>query len=246
MEDTQEKTQHEITENQEQQIADIKEPRTELKHEPPLKDSAKINPFFVFNANTLLGLILLAGLIILYILHFKGVSRQDPPAPVAVQNPSGKALSVVFVNIDSLNANYEFVKVLRRDLEGTGKRLQTEVLNEQATLEREAADFQRQIAANAIPEEKARQMYDQLMQKQQLLMEKKERYTQQVAEQEMNMNIRLVDSVTAFLKRFNQQYKFDYIMGYKAGGEILVSNDTLDITVPVLDALNQEYQQRKK
>lgn len=62
----------------------------------------------------------------------------------------------------------------------------------------------------------------------------------------MHMNLRLVDSVTAFLKRFNRQYKFDYIMGYKSGGEILVTNDTLDITIPVLEALNKEYQQRKK
>jgi outer membrane protein len=52
--------------------------------------------------------------------------------------------------------------------------------------------------------------------------------------------------VTAYLKRYNRQYQFDYIMGYKAGGEILVSNDTLDITRSVLDGLNSEYHQRKK
>jgi outer membrane protein len=77
-------------------------------------------------------------------------------------------------------------------------------------------------------------------------MQKKDQYTQQVAEQEMNMNIRLVDSVTAFLKRFNRNYHFDYIMGFKTGGEILVSNDTMDITRTVLEELNKEYQQRKK
>jgi outer membrane protein len=52
--------------------------------------------------------------------------------------------------------------------------------------------------------------------------------------------------VTAFLKRYNRQYQYDYIMGYKTGGEILVSNDTLDITRSVLDALNKEYNDRKK
>jgi hypothetical protein len=35
-------------------------------------------------------------------------------------------------------------------------------------------------------------------------------------------------------------------MGYKTGGEILVGNDTLDITISVLEELNKEYQQRKK
>ena len=203
-------------------------------------------PFFTFNFNTLLGFILLAGLVVLYVLFFSSKKSPEAAAPLTVQKSSGKALSAVYVNIDSLNYNYEFVKVLRRDLEGTGKRLQTEVLSEQAALEKEANDFQRQISTNSIPEDKAKVIYEQLMEKQQLLMQKKERYTQQVAEQEMNMNVRLVDSVTAFLKRFNQQYQFDFIMGYKTGGEILVANDTLDITRSVLDALNKEYQSRKK
>jgi len=203
------------------------------------------NRFFTFNLNTIPGLIALAGLIVLYILYFTGRQAENASAPVALQK-SGKALSVVFVNLDSLNIHYEYVKVLRSDLEGTGKRLQTEVLSEQSALEKEAADFQRQVAGNSIPEEKAKGIYEGLMQKQQKLMEKKDRYTQQVAEQEMGMNLRLIDTVTNFLKRYNQKYGYDYIMGFKAGGEILISNDTLDITKDVLEAINKEYQARKK
>ena len=214
--------------------------------EPSTGDKPGKQPFFTFNFNTVLGLIVFLGLIVLYALYFNGRNRPAPAPPIAVQKSSGKQLSVVFVNIDSLNAYYDYVKILRKDLEGTSKKLQTEVLAEQNALQKEANDFQQKVSANAIPEEKAKVIYEQLMQKQQALMQKKESYTQQVAEQEMHMNLRLVDSVTAFLKRFNRQYKFDYIMGYKSGGEILVTNDTLDITIPVLEALNKEYQQRKK
>jgi outer membrane protein len=209
----------------------------------PLKSKP---PFFTFNFNTVLGLVLLLGLIVLYVLHFTSGNPPSPAAQLNAQTTAGRQLSVVFVNIDSLNTHYEYVKFLRSQLEGTGKRLQTEVLGEQAALEKEANEFQRQMAANIIPEEKAKVLYEQLMQKQQMLMQKKDQYTQQVAEQEMNMNIRLVDSVTAFLKRFNRNYHFDYIMGFKTGGEILVSNDTMDITRTVLEELNKEYQQRKK
>lgn len=201
--------------------------------------------FFIFNLNTLLSLILLGGLIVLYILHFSskgGESAISMPLP----QTGGKSLSMVYVNTDSLNIHYDFVKVLRNDLEATAKKLQTELLNEQSALEKEANDFQQKVSMNAIPEDKAKVIYEQLMQKQQGLMQKKERYTQQIAEQEANMNIRLVDSVTSFLRRFNKQYNFDYIMGYKYGGEILVSNDTLDITPSVLKALNDEYLSRKK
>jgi len=203
-------------------------------------------PFFTFNFNTLLSLILLAGMIVLYILHFSHKKETGPALALPMQKPGGKALSVVYVNTDSINAHYEFVKILRRDLEATGKKLQTEVLSEQSALEKEAADFQQKVSANAIAEDKAKLIYEQLMQKQQALVQKKEQYTQRVAEQESNMNMRLVDSVTTFLRRFNRQYHFDYIMGYKYGGELLVTNDTLDITPSVLDALNKEYQSHKK
>jgi outer membrane protein len=203
-------------------------------------------PFFVFNFNTVLGLVLLAGLTALYVLHFRSGQSPAQPLPLQVQKASGKSLAIAYVNIDSLNIHYDYVKILRRDLESTGKKLQAEVLAEQSALEKEGAEFQRQISANTISEDKAKVIYEQLMQKSTLLDQKKQRYTQQVADQEMTMNVRLVDSVTMFLKRFNQQYRFDYIMGYKTGGEILIANDTLDITRPVLDALNAEYQKRKK
>jgi Skp family chaperone for outer membrane proteins len=209
-------------------------------------EKPKTPPFFVFNFNTALGIILFIGLVVLYVLFFTSRKSPEPLAPLAAQKSTGKALSVVFVNIDSLNIQYEYIKILRNDLESTGKRLQSEVLSEQAALEKEASDFQRQISSNSIPEDKAKVIYEQLMAKQQALMQKKDRYTQQISEQEMNMNLQLIDSVTTFLKRFNRQYQFDYIMGYKTGGEILVSNDSLDITKSVVIELNKEYQQRKK
>ncbi|HNY03319.1 MAG TPA: OmpH family outer membrane protein [Bacteroidales bacterium] len=232
---------------QEEQLENPGEVREENVFIAPVSEDTrekKRAPFFVFNSNTVLALILLAGLCLLYVTRNAG-SREGGTA-IPVQATHGKQLSVVFVNTDTINAHYEFVKALRSQLEGTGKKLQEEVLSEQSRLEKEAADFQRQVAANQISEDKAKQVYEELMQKQQDLMQKKEHYTNVVAEQEMNMNLRLIDSVTAFLKRFNRQYRFDYILGYKTGGEILVSNDTLDITAPVLEALNKEFQQRKK
>ena len=85
-------------------------------------------PFFTFNFNTVLALILLVGLIVLYVLHFSNRSSKVVSVPLTAQKASGKQLSVVFVNTDSINAYYEYVKMLRKDLEGAGKRLQTEVL----------------------------------------------------------------------------------------------------------------------
>ena len=201
-----------------------------------------------FNLNTILLFIVLAGLIVLYILFFTSkptvrgeVAKEDTTRVTQVTGPD-----IVYVNIDTLNEHYEFVKVLKRDLESTGNRLQREVLNEQDRLEKEAAAFQQKISSNSITEERARVVYEELMQKQQALMDKKERYTQQVAEQEFNMNIQLLDTVNNFLLRFNRQYQYKYILAFRTAGEILVASDSLDITRKVLDELNEEYTSRKQ
>ncbi|MBL6950981.1 MAG: OmpH family outer membrane protein [Bacteroidales bacterium] len=201
-----------------------------------------------FNLNTILLLIVLAGLVVLYILFFTskptgevGVMEEDSTMIASASGPD-----IVYVNIDTLNEYYEFVKVLKRNLESTGNRLQREVLNEQDALEKEAAAFQQKISTNSITEERARVVYEELMAKQQTLMEKKDRYTQLIAEQEFNMNIQLLDTVNNFLLRFNREYQYNYILAFRTAGEILVASDSLDITRQVLDQLNEEYASRKK
>ncbi len=201
-----------------------------------------------FNLNTVLLLVVLAGLIVLYILFF----TSKPSGEVAVTEEDSAMIApasgpdIVYVNIDTLNEYYEFVKVLKRNLESTGNRLQREVLNEQDALEKEAAAFQQKISTNSITEERARVVYEELMTKQQTLMEKKDRYTQLIAEQEFNMNIQLLDTVNNFLLRFNRDYQYNYILAFRTAGEILVASDSLDITRQVLDQLNEEYASRKK
>ncbi len=112
----------------------------------PLKEVSK-PPFFSFNFNTLLGLVLLAGLIVLYVLFFNSRKPHEMSVPLTIQKASGKAISVVYVNLDSLNAHYDYVKILRHDLESTSKKLQSDLLAEQSALEKEGAEFQRQVSA---------------------------------------------------------------------------------------------------
>ena len=211
----------------------------------PEKPTTSKHPFFVFTVNTVLGLILLAGLIILYILF---LTKKEPPVqlPMALQTSKGKALSVVYLNLDSLNMKYELIKNLRKDLEGTVNRLQSELKKDEESLQKDGADFQDKVQSKAISEDKAKQIYEILMKRQQDLVEKKDRYTQLMTQQQLLMNQRLTDTLTNFLKRFNRTYKFDYIMGFKAEGEILIANDTLDITRTIVDAINKEYLERKK
>ena len=212
-----------------------------VKQEEPEEEKRNI-----FQGHLAIELILLIGLAVLYVLFFTSKKTTEPVTSLAFQKSGERSVKVVFINIDSLNNQYLFVKKLKTDLEATGKRLETEILSEQAAFEKEATSFQKQAAANAIPEDKAKIMYEALMQKQQALADKKEKYTQQVAEKEQAMHLTLLDTVTNFLKRYNRTYKFDYILGYANAGQILLASDTLDITGDVVKELNKEYKEKGK
>ena len=204
--------------------------------EPILTPNTKINPVLL-----VLNLVMLVGLIILYILHFTGSGSKSNPISGAVNKSNKGSISVAFVNNDSILSNYELVKKMRADLEAKGKRLEGEVAAKQKAFEKDAAYFQDQVAKKSISDQSAQEIYGQLQQNQQKIYELRDRYAAELQQSEMDMNVALIDSVMNFLKRYNDKYKFDYILGFTKGGNILYANDTLDVTDDVIKELNNAY-----
>jgi len=198
--------------------------------------NARINPVLLA-----LNLVMLAGLIVLYVLHFTGSGKGSNPISGAIDKANKGNISVAFVNNDSILSNYELVKKMRADLEAKGKRLESEVATKQQAFEKDAAYFQEQVAKKTISEQSAQEIYGQLQQNQQKIYELRDRYAAELQQSEMDMNVALLDSVMNFLDRYNEKYKFDYILGFTKGGNILLANDTLDVTGDVLKELNLEY-----
>jgi outer membrane protein len=187
-----------------------------------------------------LNLVALVGVIILFIFHFKGNNSSNASSG-ALEKARKGAISVAFVNNDSILGHYELVKKMRADLEAKGKRLQGEVAAQQQAFEKDAAYFQEQVKKKALSDQSAQEIYQQLQQNQQKIYALRDRYTAELQQSEMDMNVALIDSVMNFLKRYNEKYKFDYILGFTKGGNILYANDTLDVTNDVIKELNAAY-----
>ena len=201
-----------------------------------LQAKNKINPVLLA-----LNLVTLVGIIILFILHFTGSGSKSSSISGAIGKASKGAISVAFVNNDSILSHYELVKKMRADLEAKGKRLEGEVAAQQKSFEKDAAYFQDQVKKKAISDQSAQEIYGQLQQNQQKIYALRDRYTAELQQSEMDMNVALIDSVMNFLKRYNEKYKFDYILGFTKGGNILYANDTLDVTNDVIKELNAAY-----
>ncbi|MHC1778174.1 MAG: OmpH family outer membrane protein [Lentimicrobium sp.] len=216
----------------------------------PLKEQEIIVPEKVrkTNYNTILSVtnvLLFVGLIILYFLVLKP-GGNEPTNMALVQKVSGGAVTVAYVNSDSILVHYDLVKSMRKDLEAKTARLENELKSKQASFEKDAAYFQEQVSKKTISEASAQEIYGQLMGEQQKLYELREQYSNDLSKQEFDLNVLLIDSLNNFLKRYNQKMHFDYILSYNKGGSILAANDSLDITRDVLKLLNEEFTTGKK
>ena len=76
------------------------------------------------------------------------------------------------------------------------------------------------------------------MQKQQSLMSLKEELVGGLQQKESAMNDSVHSHLTGYLKEFNKDHNYHFILGYQRGSGILLANDSLDITRFVLKGLN--------
>jgi outer membrane protein len=189
----------------------------------------------------LFNIILLVGLVVLYALFFMKSSSGDTSVAKSINKINSGTLGIAYINNDSILANYELVKRMRKDLESKSGRLESEIAAKQKAYEKDASYFQEQVKNKSISDQSAQEIYQQLMQEQQKIVDLRDKYSADLQQQEFELNVMLLDSVTNFLKRYNSKYKFDYILGYNKGGSIFLANDTLNITNDVIREINQEY-----
>ncbi|HAL64826.1 MAG: Outer membrane chaperone Skp (OmpH) [Bacteroidetes bacterium 38_7] len=194
------------------------------------------------NLSLILSVISLVGVVILFVLYFMEPSNGKKGVPKAFES---EAHRIAFFRTDSILYHYDFVKERADELAQKSRKYGEDLQRRQAEFENEAAYFQESVRKNALSEKSAQEIYQELMQKQQSILDLKDRYDMELANEEAQINFILFDSVSNLLKRYNKNLGYDYILGYNKNGNIFYTNDTFDITPEVIKELNKEYQTMK-
>lgn len=190
----------------------------------------------------ILSVIAIIGLVILFVMEF--ADKDEPEGKqnvIALPVSTSGSNSIVFINSDLILEKYLLVNKLAAQLERERQKKDADFAAKQKAYEQDAQYFQQQVQQQSISEQSAQQIYEQLMMKQQELYELQEQYTAELAQKEYNMNLVLLDSVRNYVSRLNMKYNYDYILSYNVAGNIILAKDTFDITLPVLEGLNKEY-----
>jgi outer membrane protein len=220
------------------------------------------------NVSLVLNIILAIAVCFLYYKQFSGNSQATESAKT-VENevvvdtkvdilPSDSLISdepivsldglpknaTVFVNVDTLFSKYEYYKVVKADLERKAKRLENEIEQRAKALE---ADLKRyQAKGETMTQEAYYAAQQDLMKKEQEIMQYREEQAGKLAEEEQRVMENLNVTILKFIKTNFKDKGYQYILGYSKGGGILFADDKLDITQTVIVGLNEEYKKKKK
>jgi outer membrane protein len=156
-----------------------------------------------------------------------------------------KGFIIAYVDIDTVEANYNYFKEKKAELEKKQQAIDNELKANVKALQNEAADFQRraQSMTQAEGEAAQRTLYD----KQQQLEGKAQNMRSQYAEQENKFNEELQHRLNDFLQKFNSDKKYAYILSYRSGASnVLYKDEQYNITNVVIAGLNEANIPEKK
>lgn len=157
-----------------------------------------------------------------------------------------KNAKIAYINIDSLNEKYEYIKDKSKEIRGRQTAIEGSLNSMYTTFQQEVADFQQAVQAGIRPEAELKKEEARLQQKQ-LEITNKEKQLQTLGEEVAATQSDMLQNVSKFIERYNNN-KFDYILAYTTTNisSVLYANPSLEITNEVVNGLNEEYRKNKK
>lgn len=194
------------------------------------------------NLSLILNAVLLVLVGYLYYAQFSGKKSDAAPTMITPANLD-HSIKIAYVDSDTLTAKYEWLNTQKKALEKRLKDAESAVSSKEAGLAKEMQDFQVKSQAGTTPPAQLEQEYNSLMKRAQALEQEKVRLTQKLSEEETRTYKEMMSNLETQLKSLQSQIGYDYILSYsKGGGQVLLANDSLDITKQVLDLLNAKQQ----
>ena len=195
------------------------------------------------NLPLILNIILFALVGHLYYLNLKKPQTAEPQAIIPPTSQSG-GVKIAYVNADTLDAKYEWLKQQKQAIEQRLRSAESNLVSKQEALMRDANALQEKFQTGNMTQADAEKAQAALMQRSERLQKEEENLRKSLAEDQKKAFNDLYANVEGKLKELSGQIGYDYILSYSRGGQILMANDSLDITKQVLELLNAKEEKK--
>jgi outer membrane protein len=187
---------------------------------------------------TIVNIVLALAVAGLYIIHFTGNTKDKSSQPnkdKGMNNP----LTIAYVKMDSMLFTYELAKKLNTEFSEKKEAYRKEYTDKRIKFERDAATFQEKVQRGGfLTQERATQEQERLVGAQQEIQKLDYDLTQKLSEIQGQINQQIVDSISSYLKSYNEVKKFDFILN---SASMLEGSAQYNITKEVTKGLNDRY-----
>lgn len=195
------------------------------------------------NTSIVLFVVLFLSVAGLYILHFSGNKSNGSGKGGVNAGGENSELAIAYIKVDSLAVNYDFAQEMHDGFVKQQEAFTKEYGEKRNRFESQAAAFQEKVQRGGfLSQERAMQERDRLMGEEQQITKLDQELSTKLAQIQADNNKQLLDSIMNYLKIYNKDKKYNYILN---AGEVLIGDETSNITKEVLVGLNARYSKTK-
>ena len=184
----------------------------------------------------------------LYFLHFNSTSTSTSSDPVSeieidtLKAPSKgeKTGRIYYVNTDSVWGKYDFVVEVTARLERMKAQYEAQMEKQLRDFEREVQEFRQKGPMMSEVEVQIKQQA--LVRKETELGKLSEQLEMKFMQEEKVWNDKLRSRIIDFINEHTKDMSYDYVLGYSISSNIILANDSLDLTDAVIQGLNAAYE----
>lgn len=173
---------------------------------------------------------------------FKKKPASEPTDITDTGSITAVAGDIVYVQLDSLIANYDMYNDKMTAFQSKVQGIQDELQKRGRRLESDAKAFENQVQKGLLTRSAAEEQQNKLMQRQQNLQNDAAKKDAEIQEEQAVLNNQVYFAVKEFIERYNAEHQYSLILTTSGvTNTVLNVNPGLDITSDVLKGLNEEY-----
>ncbi len=198
------------------------------------------------NLSVILSALALIGVIVLFGMQMSGSDNKEKETTTTKEESTSSG-KIAYINIDSLEANYEYLKEKQKELEARQESMANELKRSQQKFQEDYVAVQRKAQAGTLTQAEYEAAEKRLRQMSQSLESSEARLTKELMKEQEEFNKDLKKRLDDYLSDYNEDKGYDFILSYSSLiNNILLADSALEITEDIIKGMNEEYAKENK
>ncbi len=195
---------------------------------------------------SIIAIITSVAVLIFTLTNKKTSTSQNSTNKTSLSADSLGNINIAYVNLDTLLLEYKYSIKLNEDFLTEQAKAKANLETRMKSFEKKYNEFSEKARLGSFISQKSMEtQQNELLQEQANIQKLEQELTEKLMKQQTQLNNELLDTVSNFIKEFNDG-RYVLILGNAAGGGILYAEPEMDITNQVVEQLNQRYSKSKK